>query len=322
MASGKLSGKNLRENVLDLLSSRRGEVLVGAGVASDCASLCSEGTLVVHTDPITGATKEIGSLAVKVVLNDIAAGYGEPIALLLTLLLPETMSYEDVKHIMLDAEAEATKWNAEIIGGHTEFTDAVTRPVVNAVGVGKRATNYVAYKPQIGDGIIVTKKVALEGTFILAEQYANRLNLLEDELLEIKKYSELTSVMAEAKAIRESGISACMHDITEGGVLGAVKELCDITGVGATVYVDKIPVSELTKKVTTALKVNPLRLISSGSMLIVTANATEAIKALAEANIDATLIGEITLGDARLINKENIEIINVEPDELYRKIGD
>ncbi|MBO5775971.1 MAG: hypothetical protein J6V83_05550 [Clostridia bacterium] len=322
MATGKLSGKNLRENVLDLLSSRRGEVLVGAGVATDCASIRTEGTMVVHTDPITGATKEIGSLAVKVVLNDIAAGYGEPIALLLTLLLPESMSYEDVKYIMTDAEREAAQWDAEIIGGHTEFTDAVTRPVVNAVGIGKRPLNFTPYKPQIGDSIIVTKNVALEGTFILAEQHEARLNLSKEELDELKRYYALTSVMTEAKVIRESGIYATMHDITEGGVLGAVKELCDITGVGAEIRKDRIPVSELTLKITSALKVNPYRLISSGSMLIVTGSANEAIRALNAKGIDATVIGKVVEGEARLITQEKIEIINVEPDELYRKIGE
>lgn len=324
MASGKLTGQKLRENVLNLLGRRRKEVLVGANLGGDCASFMGEGTFVVHTDPITGATKEIGSLAVKVVLNDVSAGFGEPVAVLLTLLLPESMDESDVKRIMQDAECEAQNWNAEIIGGHTEFTDAVNRPIVNAVGIGKRALDFTPYQPKVGDKILVTKKIALEGTFILAEQYAQKLNLNEAELGEIKDYSEKTSVMLEAKLVRESGICAVMHDVTEGGILGALAEICDITNIGIEVKSTLIPVSVLTKKICSKLGVNPYKLISSGSMIIISNNVEGLKEIIEKEDIEATIIGEITEGNNLYVIDENGEKSKVfaERDELYRKIGE
>lgn len=324
MASGKLTGQNLRENVLNLLGKRRKEVIVGANLGGDCASLLGEGSFVVHTDPITGATKEIGSLAVKVVLNDVAAGFGEPIALLLTLLLPESMDEQDVKRIMIDAENEAKKWNAEIIGGHTEFTDAVNRPVVNAVGIGKRADTFSSYKIQIGDEVLVTKNLALEGTFILAEQYANRLALSENDLIELKGYAEKTSVMLEAKLVRESGINAVMHDVTEGGIFGALAEICDVNNVGLEIDSTLIPVSELTKNICCKLGVNPYKLVSSGSMIIISNNVSGIKKVLEESSIQATIIGKVTDGNNLYVIDEG-GVKNktfAERDELYRKIGD
>lgn len=322
MASGKLSGKSLRENVLNLLKSRRKEVLVGANYGGDTASILSEGAFCVHTDPITGETKEIGSLAIKVVLNDISAGFGEPVAILLTLLLPESADESDVKRIMLDAEEEAEKWNVEIIGGHTEFTDAVNRPIVNAVGIGIKDVNYTPYLPKVGDDVLITKSIALEGSFILAEKYENLLNLSMEEREELKEYVASTSVREEAKIVRISGIKALMHDVTEGGILGATSELCDVASIGIVLNKSEIPLSNLTQKICNILKVDPYRLISSGSMLIVTPNGSELQHALLQGGVNATFVGKVIDKKGAYLDSEETKQIFAMPDELYRKMGE
>lgn len=322
MASGKLSGKSLRENVLNLLKSRRKEVLVGANYGGDTASILSEGAFCVHTDPITGETKEIGSLAIKVVLNDISAGFGEPVAILLTILLPESADESDVKRIMLDAEEEAEKWNVEIIGGHTEFTDAVNRPIVNAVGIGIKDVNYTPYLPKVGDDVMITKSIALEGSFILAEKYENLLNLSMEEREELKEYVASTSVREEAKIVRISGIKALMHDVTEGGILGATSELCDVASIGIVLNKSEIPLSNLTQKICNILKVDPYRLISSGSMLIVTPNGSELQHALLQGGVNATFVGKVIDKKGAYLDSEDTKQIFAMPDELYRKMGE
>lgn len=322
MASGKLSGKSLRENVLNLLKSRRKEVLVGATYGGDTASILSEGAFCVHTDPITGETKEIGSLAIKVVLNDISAGFGEPVAILLTILLPESADESDVKRIMLDAEEEAEKWNVEIIGGHTEFTDAVNRPIVNAVGIGIKDVNYTPYLPKAGDDVLITKSIALEGSFILAEKYENLLNLSMEEKEELKEYVASTSVREEAKIVRISGIKALMHDVTEGGILGATSELCDVASIGIMLNKSDIPLSNLTQKICNILEVDPYRLISSGSMLIVTPNGRELRQALLQGGVNATFVGKVIDKKGAYIDSEETKQIFAMPDELYRKMGE
>lgn len=322
MASGKLSGKSLRENVLNLLKSRRKEVLVGATYGGDTASILSEGAFCVHTDPITGETKEIGSLAIKVVLNDISAGFGEPVAILLTILLPESAEESDVKRIMLDAEEEAEKWNVEIIGGHTEFTDAVNRPIVNAVGIGIKDVNYTPYLPKAGDDVLITKSIALEGSFILAEKYENLLNLSMEEKEELKEYVASTSVREEARIVRISGIKAFMHDVTEGGILGATSELCDVASIGIMLNKSDIPLSNLTQKICNILEVDPYRLISSGSMLIVTPNGRELRQALLQGGVNATFVGKVIDKKGAYIDSEETKQIFAMPDELYRKMGE
>lgn len=322
MTSGKLSGKSLRENVLNLLKSRRKEVLVGATYGGDTASILSDGAFCVHTDPITGETKEIGSLAIKVVLNDISAGFGEPVAILLTILLPESADESDVKRIMLDAEEEAEKWNVEIIGGHTEFTDAVNRPIVNAVGIGIKDANYTPYLPEVGDDVLITKSIALEGSFILAEKYENLINLSIEEKEELNEYVASTSVREEAKIVRISGIKALMHDVTEGGILGATSELCDVASIGIMLNKSNIPLSNLTSKICNILEVDPYRLISSGSMLIVTPQGCELQKALLEGGVKATFVGKVIDKKGAYLDTEETKQIFAMPDELYRKMGE
>ncbi len=322
MTSGKLSGKSLRENVLNLLKSRRKEVLVGATYGGDTASILSDGAFCVHTDPITGETKEIGSLAIKVVLNDISAGFGEPVAILLTILLPESADESDVKRIMLDAEEEAEKWNVEIIGGHTEFTDAVNRPIVNAVGIGIKDANYTPYLPEVGDDVLITKSIALEGSFILAEKYENLLNLSIEDKEELNEYVASTSVREEAKIVRISGIKALMHDVTEGGILGATSELCDVASIGIMLNKSNIPLSNLTSKICNILEVDPYRLISSGSMLIVTPQGCELQKALLEGGVKATFVGKVIDKKGAYLDTEETKQIFAMPDELYRKMGE
>lgn len=297
-------------------------MLVGATYGGDTASILSDGAFCVHTDPITGETKEIGSLAIKVVLNDISAGFGEPVAILLTILLPESADESDVKRIMLDAEEEAEKWNVEIIGGHTEFTDAVNRPIVNAVGIGIKDANYTPYLPEVGDDVLITKSIALEGSFILAEKYENLINLSIEEKEELNEYVASTSVREEAKIVRISGIKALMHDVTEGGILGATSELCDVASIGIMLNKSNIPLSNLTSKICNILEVDPYRLISSGSMLIVTPQGCELQKALLEGGVKATFVGKVIDKKGAYLDTEETKQIFAMPDELYRKMGE
>ena len=171
MRAGKLTGKELKDNVLSVISHRREEILNSARLGGDCARIALGADMLVHADPVTGEAVNIGSLAVEVSANDVIAAGGEPVAFLLTLILPESCDACDVKRIMTDAEREAVAWNAEIVGGHTEFSSAVTRPVVNAVAIGKAVDGWLPHTPEAGDAVVVTKTLGIEGTVILADMY-------------------------------------------------------------------------------------------------------------------------------------------------------
>ena len=120
------------------------------------------------------------------------------------------------------------------------------------------------------------------------------------------------------KIASQMGANA-MHDVTEGGILGACWEVATCSGLGVEVYADKIPVLDCTKQICSELGVNPLRLISSGSMVIAIENGEELVAELAKNDINATVIGKFTHDGLYIVNEGEKQVLE-EPDvdELYR----
>ncbi len=320
MRYGKLTPTELKNTVFDVIGRRRREIKVSSSLALDCASFVFDGDTLITSDPITGATEDIGSLAIKINANDIIACGGEPVAILLTIIAPPETKVETIKQIMQDAEQEAILQNMEIIGGHTEFSDAVTRVIVCCTAVGKSDRPIFANNAQIGDDIIMTKYAALEGTAIIATDMAHKVQgvLSESELQFARSLSRQISIAKEGKLASKLKTTA-MHDITEGGVIGAVAELAQASGVGAELYADKIPLLAVTKKITSALDIDPFRLISSGSLLICSPEGERIVKEMEKVDIKATIIGKIVKGNKTLlIDGNNVTGVDSQADHLFK----
>ncbi len=324
MKIGKLTNEQLKGLVLEKLPEVSQAVLCGPGVGLDCAAIRSgEDILVVSTDPITGAAADIGRLAIHISCNDIAAAGVRPAAIMLVLIAPPEATAEDVARVMDDASAAADSLSLSIIGGHTEVSDAVNRFVVvtTAFGFtgGRQPLDARFARP--GDALIMTKTAGLEGTAILASDQANRLIpfLTEEERTLASRLIDQISVVPEGVLCASLDVHA-MHDATEGGLLGAIHELCDACGLGCRIDADAIPVHPLTRKITSALGIDPLRLLSSGSLLIATPDPGPVLKALAMENIQAGIIGHLTEQPARVMSLCGLwtDILPPMPDELYK----
>ena len=322
MKEGKLDFDDLRNIIFNNKTVKRSEVKVRNDVGEDCSVIdfgdC-EG--IFSTDPITGANENVGKLAVHINCNDIASSGGEPIGILVTILAPTYSSIEEINTVMHEIDEEAAKIGVEIIGGHTEVTSAVNKMVISVtvIGKNKKGKSIKTAGAQVGDDIIVTKAIGLEGTYILINDYEERIKkVLSKEEIEFgKSLIDKISVLEEGIIGGEFGVNS-MHDITEGGLLGGLFEVAMASDKGFKIYKDKIPMLDITKKVCKEFQIDPLRLISSGSMLITTGNGEELIKKLNESGIEASIIGTVYENGGILVddNKE----INVEPpkrDELF-----
>ena len=322
MKSGKLDWNDLLEVIKEGNSVKRDDVPNLSGVGEDCAVVrFGEYDLVLSTDPITGTESNMGRLAVNINCNDLASSGASPVGILVTILAPTSAELSDIKKIMHDIGSEASKYNLAILGGHTEVTDAVNRMVVSCTVVGKTSKNksILTRGAKKGDSIIVSKYLCLEGTSIICSDYKEKLSevLTEDEFTEAKAYGEELSVVKEGLLLKDENITS-MHDITEGGVLGALWEVSTAAGLGFIVEEDKMPILSLTKKVCSFFKIDPLRLISSGSMLITTSDPHKIIKILESAGINGSIIGKMTEKDGILVTEN--EQKNVKPpkrDELF-----
>lgn len=324
MGNGKLPNEILKQILEEIPTIQRDDVLIGAQMGVDTAHiLFGDEICVLSTDPITGAVDNIGAIGVTVSVNDIATSGAEPVALLLTILAPDGTSHEEIEQIQRDATETANALGVQIIGGHTEITSAVNQCVLSVAAIGRLAVSEWMNVSKIreGDLVFVSKSVGLEGSAILSADRADALAtvLTEEELLEARSYVNCISVLPEGRLGARLG-SQYMHDITEGGLLGAVYEAAQAIGKGICIDNARIPITELTKKIASRFEIDPLKLISSGSMLLILPEERkeEALARFQEAGIDFTQIGLVTEEVACILTENGCEPIHPPTqDALY-----
>ena len=327
MKIGKLSETVLLRSVLKQINHRRDEVIVGPALGQDCAvlSLEEDEVFTLSSDPITGTVKDLGSHSIHITANDLAASGAEPVGVMLTIMLPSKTREVALKKIMQDAEQTCTELGMEILGGHTEVTDVVKQPLISVTGVGKvkRSKLLTATQMKPEQDIVVTKWIGLEATAILAKEKEEELRTVfkEDFIDKAKEFDKYLSVLPEAKIARESGVSA-MHDITEGGVLGALWEMANGADVGLEIDLRKIPIRQETVEICEFFKLNPYLIMSSGSMLISTDDGEKLLSKLREDKIEATIIGRTNATNKRIIKNGEEERFLDKPqaDELYKVV--
>ncbi len=325
MKIGKLPEQVLLRSVLRQVGHRREEVLMGPGVGQDCAvlGLGPDEVFVMSTDPITGTVKDIGSHSIHITANDLAASGAEPVGVMLTILLPEKTEEPQLRAMMQDVERTCRALDIEVLGGHTEITDVVVQPLITVAGVGKvkRGQAVLTNGLQPGHDLVVTKWIALEGTSIIAkEKEAELKEVLPGEFVDTAKgFDQYLSVIPESRIAVAHGVSA-MHDITEGGILGALWEFGEGAGVGLDVDLKKIPIRQESVEVCERYGLDPYLLMSSGSMLIGTARGAGLVRSLESAGIPAALIGQATGGKDRILRRggEIRYLDRPRSDELYR----
>ncbi|MCF8068004.1 MAG: HAD-IA family hydrolase [Desulfobacterales bacterium] len=301
LPAGKFPGA-LLETFLNDLNVEDSSVLIKARMGEDIAALdiSGEETLILKSDPITFVSDSIGYYTVLINSNDIATSGATPRWLLTTLLLPPGITPSEVYHILYELSDTCSKWGITLCGGHTEITDAVTRPVVTGMLAGTVARSKLIDKRnmQTGDRILLTKGVAVEGTAIISHEFESRLKesgLQQKEIEDCKQFINQLSILTEAEiAGNHKGVTA-MHDVTEGGLATALEELSIAGGYKIRAEINKIPLFSETEKICAALNINPMGLIGSGSLLICCNKETSdnLVKKLTASDIKVTCIGEV-----------------------------
>lgn len=327
MEIGKLKTDLLEKYIFNKLVSNREEVIMGGGTGLDNAVMDFGGDLIVaSTDPITGASKNLGSLAINISVNDVSCQCADPVGILMTLLIPPSANLDDLKEIVDDATRTAAELNVDIVGGHTEVTDAVNKIVISTTVIGrvnkKRRPDLKTVKA--GDVLAVSKYLGIEGTSIIAHEKDEIKSFLSVEEYELAiSLSRDLSVLKESKLAGKYGVKH-MHDITEGGLFGAVWETSKALGQGIRIFADALPLLDVTKKICDFYKINPMKLISSGSMLMVfDGEKFNNFKEEAEASgIKVTKVGVVNNEDQAVVKYEGREIIlqDPDPDELYKVV--
>jgi hydrogenase maturation factor len=302
LPAGKLPHA-LLARLLEEHVDRDPSVVVGPGLGRDAAVVHHEGGyLVVKSDPITFAADRAAEHLVHVNANDLACMGARPRWLLVTALFPEHATSEAlVERTFRELRAACASAGVALIGGHTEITLGLDRPLLIGSMLGEVAADGLVdpTRARAGDRLLMTKSAGIEGTAVLA---AERRSLLKARIgiaatLEARGMLDGPgiSIVREARLLAD-GLASALHDPTEGGIATAVHELAAAAGLGAFIARDRIPVTNATVSICAALGLDSIGLLASGSLLaaIPGDRAEAAERRLDEAGIAWSWIGKLT----------------------------
>lgn len=333
LPDGKLPTQLLRK-LLSRLAIDGVDVTVGPSPGEDAAAIDrGDHYLLLAADPITFLPKRIGWYAVQVNANDIAAMGGKPQYFLSTILLPSGSATDDmVSEIMGDIASACRELGCLAVGGHTEVTPGIDRPIVAGAMVGEveREKLVTSSGARPGHMLLLTKGVAIEATAILAEERAEEIReAFGDPFLEkASRFLEDPglSVVPDATAACAAGGVSAMHDVTEGGVANAIREIAEASGVGVVVSESEIPRFWESTKLAEHFQFNLLGAIGSGALVLTVEEPSTGavIASLEEQGVEGFVIGrvaEASQGIQLSRGKELSELPQFPTDEISRVLS-
>lgn len=306
-------------------------VKVGPAIGEDAAAIdMGDRYLLLKTDPITFVAEDIGTYTVRINANDIATMGGKPLWLLASILLPEKhITSELVEEIFQQLSSACMDTGVSLCGGHTEITPGIDRIIVVGAMIGevKKDDLITTSGAKIGDDIILTKAIAIEGVSVIARRNGKTMEAVfgPEFVQKCKGFIKQPgiSILKEAEIAVRHGDVHSMHDPTEGGVATGLFEVATAADVGLIVEEERIPVLPECQTLCRHYGLDPLGLIASGSLLIAInpRDTQKVLEALKDNGIPAAKIGRILpKEDGLKIKKRNkiLELPVFKRDEITK----
>lgn len=309
--TGKIQNRFFKEKVFPFCGATRSEVVVGPEYGVDVAivTLPNGLAMAMTSDPLslipTLGLRESAWLSVQLMANDMATTGFAPQYAQFTLNLPATLGVHEFEQYWKYIHEFCSRLGIAITGGHTGRFEGINSTIAGGgtmITIAPGEQIITSKGAQLGDLLIMTKECALIATSILALSFpetvkeAYGLSVQQQASALFYETSSVEAGLAAGEFHRHINAISAMHDVTEGGVLGAIFELAHASGCGIVVEEDAIPVGEVQKKIGDLFKIDPMYCVGAGSMII-TAKADKApllLEHLRSANIKATIIGKVT----------------------------
>ena len=335
MNTGKLPPALLTELLADM-GAHDPRVIVGPALGEDCAVVeMGDRLLVAKSDPITFAAERVGWYAVQVNANDIACSGALPRWFLPTVLLPVAFSPDDARRLFADLSQACRELGVAIIGGHSEVTLGIDRPIVAGAMLGElldREKLVTTGGAQDGDSVVLTTGVAIEGAAILATDCADDLRRAGADDATIARAANYVndpgiSVVSAAQALCRSVDVHSLHDVTEGGIVTALREVAAASNLGVVFEAESTPVLRECEAICSFLNIDPMGLLGSGA-LVATMPAIEvpkALRALDSVGVNGWEVGQMLEREDGmwLIDRQGEhEMPEFERDELARYLDE
>jgi hydrogenase maturation factor len=321
---GKVPEEELLRYVIKRTGIRDNSVVVPPKLGIDFSALkiTKDLYLISATDPVTGAGEDAGWYGVNVSANDVATSGNKPRYMSVAILLPEFSNTKLLDKITMQIHKAARKLEITIVGGHTEYTPNLKSPIVVCTCFTTANKFVSASNCKENDAIVQVKSAGLEGTSIIAKELRERCGLGKGEIERAKRMNRKISIVKEALFAFNTGFVNAIHDPTEGGLLGGLYEMAKASNMGFYVYEEEVMFEKETLKICSKLNLDPLKLISSGSLLISLPKqrVNEFLSLAKESKIKASCIGIFKRGKRILIRKDGKreEVKEAPMDELWR----
>ncbi len=302
MQEGKIPGNILKRSVINLIGR-------GPRIGADCACMNASGTHVLSA-MAAGVSKNALSpeLAVYKAANNIWAAGGTLLGIEAAFILDTAYTEQELKSLTRKVISACERCGTYLAGGHTEVSGAAARTcvAVTAVGCGDNVMSLKSIRP--GDEIVVTKWLGLEETAMILADDVFRERLFERYapryFESMESCAEWLTVKEEAEIALEYGVSA-MHDVSDGGIYGALWDMAEGAGRGFEIDSGLIPFKQETVEISTFFDIDAYRMKSSGSLIIVCKDGETLSGRLEEAGIPSSVIGRFTDNNDKIIRNED-----------------
>jgi len=317
---GKVPPEDLAAHVFGRTGAADGRVLQGPAYGEDAAAVeVGDLTLVLSSDPISLAAERIGTLGVPVACNDLAASGADPAWLTVVLFVPEDdpAVLEAVTEQLHEA---ALALDVAVVGGHSEYNPELPRPLLSVTAVGFAEQFVPTGGAEPGDRVVLTKGAGIEGTAVLASDFADAAldrGIEEATLRRAVGFFDELSVLPESRVLR--GVATAMHDPTEGGLVDGLLELATASGAVVDVEHERIPVRAETRALCDAMEVDPLRIFGSGALAatVPPEEVDGVLAALDERGIAAADVGAVRAGSPPALVVDGDRFEQPVEDDLY-----
>lgn len=314
MHSGKVPERILKRAVRKKITYRSGFLARPPAPGRDSSVYCPPGgvPMAFCTNPVTGDPDTLGCRAFFRMANDICCAGADPSGMLLDILLPKGSEEQVLRQIMHQIGSLAEEYKVDILGGHTEVMAEVTEPVITVTGIGLCRENVrTEMKPGKGMDLVMTKWAGASGTngLIIKGKEELQKRFGKDFLDRAESYGRDINCLPGAAIAWENGVAA-LHNVSAGGIFGALWELGEQCGTGLEVDLKKIPIRQETVEICEYYDENPYMIASEGVLLIVASSGSRLVRQFEEAGIVAAVIGQIREDQDRIVrNGEEIRFL-------------
>jgi len=329
--SGKLEIALLRK-LLEKYTLIDSQVIVGPEIGEDAAVVDlgkgKDRYLIITSDPITFTTEEMGYYGVVVNVNDIATRGGIPKWFLATLLFPEKGADQNlIEKIFSQIHKACRQFKISFIGGHTEITPGLDRPILSGhmIGEVKKDRLVQTSGAKEGDLLLLAKGVCIEGTSIMAREKEKDLRKkgYASSFIQRAKhfiFNPGIDVLEVAQIASQSAHIHAMHDPTEGGLINGIIEMAWACKKQIEVDLKKVFIYEESRILCREFGINPLGTIASGALLIALPPDELVFleKAFKKTSIPIQVIGKIKKGPSRVMTDRGKELKPLERDEILK----